>query len=726
MKNPKIIITVMAALFLIFVFGCNKEDDTQTDSNPVEVDYTKLELGIKGEGLVYFGQTSSWDKILSSRIPMEAGSDLLEYNFGLFYLSEGCNFLISDNEATSDFYSIGYSNVSITGDDADSLHSAPNNGFTVANAGEYYLKFFINTSNHKLYLKVEKRIEIILDGTYIMGSGTALESFDNKSRMTIARNEVTQEDRSELVEKYIAVKAGSEGFNIYVVDDGVTTKLGPGSDFAVVTELDHNEPTLGLWRGQITETETPFTVPEDGLYHIAYDTELNIVSVARVVWGIIGAATPGGWAESTQLSAEFDLTEMTFTKSEVILTKADFKFRYSNGWKVIIDANYDLGYGNTGIKVNANLGGELSNLIPGGWNLINDEAGIYTITILWSLESGISANLEKTGDMVFDYSDVHLGLIGDGLIIDGNQQSWDNTHFLTYPNVTNDYIYTWNFYALEVTTNGSFKIREGQDWNGKSIGYPDVVMGGTAAADFETNGDGNFVPTVDGTYDIELVIDALTETYNFNVKASGTADPELFMLGDGTTAGWDNTAALAMMGTGGLYTITSDLTAGGNVKFITTLGAWAPQYGTDADGTAAMGNLVYRETESDPDPASIPVDADGTYVITAVTSSLTYMIDLDGAKLYVPGNYQGWDPGSAPMLNDGDGDGVFVGFVNMTEAGEFKFASQPNWDGPNYGDGGAAGVLSDAGDAGNLTAPEAGIWKFTVDVNNLTYTAEKQ
>jgi hypothetical protein len=571
---------------------------------------------------------------------------------------------------------------------------------------------------------------IVLDGVYVNGAGTALTEFDSKAKMSIARNEVLQEDRSTLFEKYVAVKSGTDGFNIVTVDGGTKTTWGPGSDFAMVAEadLDTDEPKMGLWRGSLEVSENKFTVPEDGLYHVAFDSEIGIVVLAKVEWGAIGAATPGGWGESTQLPYSFDLNSITFTATDVVMTKGDFKFRYSNGWKVNLDAEYDLGDGNTGIKVNSNFGGAADALVAGGDNIVNDTPGKYTVSVTWSADGGTTASAVKTGDLeIIDYSATELGLVGDGLVVDGAAHNWDVTLMLSTPTVTDETTYTWIYEGVEVNTEGSFKFREGQDWNGKSIGYPDVVMGGTAAANFQgTDPDGDFQAIEAGVFDIELVIDAVTENYTVNVKEAGTADPELYMLGDGTTAGWDNTAALAMMGTDGLYTITSDLTAGGNVKFITTLGAWAPQYGTDADGTAAMGNLVYRETESDPDPASIPVDADGTYVITAVTSSLTYMIDLDGAKLYVPGNYQGWDPGSAPMLNDGDGDGVFVGFVNMTEAGEFKFASQPNWDGPNYGDGGAAGVLSDAGDAGNLTAPEAGIWKFTVDVNNLTYTAEKQ
>lgn len=104
--------------------------------------------------------------------------------------------------------------------------------------------------------------------------------------------------------------------------------------------------------------------------------------------------------------------------------------------------------------------------------------------------------------------------------------------------------------------------------------------------------------------------------------------PTLYMLGDGCTAGWNNGTALPMEGgPGGIYTLTTTLGAGKYIKFITTLGQWAPMYGTDAAATSTSGNLVFRETEAVTDPASIPTPATaGTYTVTANITNLTYTI----------------------------------------------------------------------------------------------------
>lgn len=474
---------------------------------------------------------------------------------------------------------------------------------------------------------------VVLDGYYIKGAGTALTDLADNGRMTVARNEVNQTDRADLFEMYIAVKAGTDGFNIVMVKGDTLKTYGPGADFAKVPtdSLNTDEPKNGLWRGSMIETTNKFTVEADGLYHVAFDRELMIVVIAKVDWGIIGAATPGGWSTSSDLTSQgFDLNTMTFQVTDLVMTKADFKFRYSNGWKIILDANYDLGGGSTGIKVNTNFGGQnqsetsLDPLVPGGPNISNDTPGKYTVTMVWTLGTGHVATMTKTGDLdLVDYTSTSLGLVGDGLVATGN---WDETIMLSTPTIENVTTYIWTWAGVEINNTGSFKIREGQDWNGKVIGYNEVTMSGLAADKFGTNGDGNFVPSEAGTFDFELKIDAVTETYTLAVNPAGQA-PELYMLGDGCTAGWDNTIALPMTGTAGEYTITTTLSAGKWIKFITTLGAWAPMYGTDAAGTSESGNLVYRATESDPDPNSIPTPAtDGTYTVSVNTNTLTYTI----------------------------------------------------------------------------------------------------
>ena len=323
-----------------------------------------------------------------------------------------------------------------------------------------------------------------------------------------------------MYEIYVAVKAGAEGFNIVSVDGGTPTFYGPGADFADVTNGTNDEPNVTFQRGSYDETETVFTVPADGLYHVIIDTELHKVVIVPVqYWGLIGAATPGGWSSDTQMPAgAFDLNTMTFEVTDVAMTNADFKFRYSSGWKVEVDTVLDLGGGTVGVKVNTNFGGAVDALVPGGANIANSVPGYYTATMVWTLGEGYTATMTKTGDLpTTNYTDVALGLTGDGVLDAGVAVGWGPIMGEQTPAVdgTN---FTWTWNNVEVTTAGSFKIKDNDpNWAGVVIGYPQVTMAGSSAADFDTNGDGNFVPLADGNYNIVLLIDASTETYTVTV-----------------------------------------------------------------------------------------------------------------------------------------------------------------------------------------------------------------
>lgn len=88
--------------------------------------------------------------------------------------------------------------------------------------------------------------------------------------------------------------------------------------------------------------------------------------------------------------------------------------------------------------------------------------------------------------------------------------------------------------------------------------------------------------------------------------------------------------------------------------------------------------------------------------------------------IYVPGNYQGWSPGTAPMLASLDTK-AYEGYVSFaTDANEFKITTNPDWDHTNYGDGGV-GKLSTAGDNIKVVT-DAGFYRFNVQLDKLTYT----
>ena len=101
----------------------------------------------------------------------------------------------------------------------------------------------------------------------------------------------------------------------------------------------------------------------------------------------------------------------------------------------------------------------------------------------------------------------------------------------------------------------------------------------------------------------------------------------------------------------------------------------------------------------------------GTWIVTLDMNNLTYTVGKP--VLYMAGDANGWD--QIDVLN-GD-DGVhFTGYMYLNQNG-FKFCTQPNWDGTNYG-----ADFNTAGDAANITMTEdAGYYKVDVDLESKSY-----
>lgn len=152
-------------------------------------------------------------------------------------------------------------------------------------------------------------------------------------------------------------------------------------------------------------------------------------------------------------------------------------------------------------------------------------------------------------------------------------------------------------------------------------GTGDWASGGLAYRPTEGDPDPPAIPAppVSGVYKVTFDMDNLTYT----VEASG-----LFMLGDATTAGWDNANPLPMMCVEtNQFELTTTLTSSLYFKFIDTPGQWAPMWGTDDQGTSTGGNLVYRPTEGSPDPPAIPAGPPtGSYKVEANIKDLTYVV----------------------------------------------------------------------------------------------------
>ncbi|MEZ4911998.1 MAG: SusF/SusE family outer membrane protein [Saprospiraceae bacterium] len=366
----------------------------------------------------------------------------------------------------------------------------------------------------------------IEDGVYVFGEGTAVTTIGSKGLMKAATNEAKMnEARTGLYDLYIAVKAGSQGFNIGKVDGGKTTTLGPGANFAKVEDADKitDEPRGWLSRGSTQETTTKFTVPEDGLYHVVYDEQLNIVTVAKADWGIIGGATPNGWGGSTAMtSSAFDLNAMSFEVKDLILLVGEYKFRYSDGWKIVLDGE--------NVRANTNFGGAANALVAGGGNIQNTVVGVYTAKIDWSLANGITATMTKTGDYTPPAYPSEMYIVGDA-----TPYGWDTPgtkadgimHKLAGGSPTEGIF--WKICSLE--GGKGFKV-SAAEWKEPNLGHSNISEFDGEGVSVTADGGGNLSVAESGMYIVVLNL-------RDNGKKLSVKPAEVYGIGD-AFGSWDS------------------------------------------------------------------------------------------------------------------------------------------------------------------------------------------
>lgn len=112
---------------------------------------------------------------------------------------------------------------------------------------------------------------------------------------------------------------------------------------------------------------------------------------------------------------------------------------------------------------------------------------------------------------------------------------------------------------------------------------------------------------------------------------------------------------------------------------------------------------------------------DRTVYSHAIPLTVTPFVEvITITQIYMPGAYQGWDPATAATLQAIE-NGVFQGLITFPAGSlEFKFTPEPNWD-TSYGYD-AGGNFALGTETTNLTAPAAGSYQVTVDLNNMTFT----
>ena len=194
-----------------------------------------------------------------------------------------------------------------------------------------------------------------------------------------------------------------------------------------------------------------------------------------------------------------------------------------------------------------------------------------------------------------------------------------------------------------------------------------------------------------------------------------------YMLGEVNGNGWDATSPVWMNKVSeGVYQLMVTTEKDKNwfkffegSKFVS--GDWDSinkgALGCKENGCEDASGTIYYAGDSWGELQTIVIPGAGTWIVTLDMNNLTYSVGKP--VLYMAGDANGW------ATNDylASVDGVnFTGYMYLNQNG-FKFCTQPEWKGTNYG-----ANFDTAPGADNITMTEpAGYYKVEVDLSAKTY-----
>ena len=134
--------------------------------------------------------------------------------------------------------------------------------------------------------------------------------------------------------------------------------------------------------------------------------------------------------------------------------------------------------------------------------------------------------------------------------------------------------------------------------------------------------------------------------------------------------------------------------------------------GCEKDGSEDASGTIYYTGDSWGTPQTMVIAGAGTWIVTLDMNNLSYSVGKP--ILYMAGDANGWK--QIDYLSSEDGV-HFTGYMYLNQNG-FKFCTQKDWDGTNYGAG-----FDTAANAENIVITEpAGFYQVDVNLSEKTYT----
>ena len=133
--------------------------------------------------------------------------------------------------------------------------------------------------------------------------------------------------------------------------------------------------------------------------------------------------------------------------------------------------------------------------------------------------------------------------------------------------------------------------------------------------------------------------------------------------------------------------------------------------GCEKDGSDDASGTIYYTGDSWGTPQTMVIAGKGTWIVTLDMNNLSYSVGKP--ILYMAGDANGWK--HSDVLNSEDGV-HYTGYMYLNQNG-FKFCTQKNWNGTNYG-----GAFFGESEDNIMMTQEAGFYQVDVDLSAKTYT----
>jgi hypothetical protein len=349
--------------------------------------------------------------------------------------------------------------------------------------------------------------------------------------------------------------------------------------------LTQNTEKTWAYSGDIVENGAAFTVDEDGLYFVYLDIQEGSKKI--FVFKANALTLDGDGIDMTAKPAmekkdAFSKTTGAWEATDVVIRKGKwFKIRMNTDW------TYNIHEADN-INAFTNLGGTLTNLTPGGKDIMVEESATYTVKLAYTFGEGFKMTLERTGDApALQYPET-LYIVGDGC-----KAGWSTANAMAMQPTPKAGQF-WAIAYLNGTGGVQFIPTNGEDtWTGQ-FGNSTATTPGNFSV-----GSGNInVPATTGYYmvTVDLALDSIS-----------IVEPHVYGMGEAFGNDWTMaTHAFTLDNTAKTFTSPAATPVNnGNLRSYAAH-SWFTEW-WHSEINVVGTNIVYRGTGGD--PAAFPLAA---------------------------------------------------------------------------------------------------------------------